>query len=94
MIIKSISGAESEIAMSEILEQFKAVGSQAMGELKDISNLDDLERFRIRYLSRKGELTGLLGQLGKLPKELKPQAGQLANKIKNDVKKVFDQLQA
>ena len=80
--------------MTDILEQFKAVGQKALTDLKQISSLEQLEQFRIKYLSRKGEVTELLSQLGKLPKELKPQAGKLANQIKNEVKGAFDEFKA
>ena len=80
--------------MSENLDHFKAIGKQALEDLKKIDSFEELDRFRIKYLSRKGEITGLLSQLGKLPKELRPQAGQLANKIKNEVKDAFEQWQA
>ena len=76
--------------MSDILKQFEATGKKALDDLKQIKDLDSLETFRIKYLSRKGQITSLLGQLGKLPKELKPQAGQLANKIKKEVTTAFD----
>lgn len=79
--------------MSDILEQFKAVGEKALADLKQVSDSAELEKFRLRYLSRKGEVTSLLGQLGTLPKEIKPQAGKLANQVKNKVKKAFDELQ-
>ncbi|MCK5270676.1 MAG: phenylalanine--tRNA ligase subunit alpha [Sedimentisphaerales bacterium] len=79
--------------MSDILEQFKAVGEKALADLKQVSDSAGLEKFRVRYLSRKGEVTSLLGQLGALPKEIKPQAGKLANQVKNKVKKAFDELQ-
>lgn len=79
--------------MSDILEQFKAIGEKALADLKQVSDSAGLEEFRIRYLSRKGEVTSLLGQLGALPKEIKPQAGKLANQVKNKVKKAFDELQ-
>ena len=77
----------------ENLDSFKEVGSRALEELNAVNSAAELEEFRIKYLSRKGELTGLLGQLGKLPAELRPQAGQLANKIKNEVKSAFDEKQ-
>ena len=77
--------------MSDILEQFQASGTKALEELTQVTNPDQLEQFRIRYLSRKGEITGLLGQLGQLPKEIKPQAGKLANQIKNQVNAAFEQ---
>jgi len=79
--------------MSDILEQFKAIGEKALADLKQVSDSAGLEKFRVRYLSRKGEVTSLLGQLGALPKEIKPQAGKLANQVKNKVKKAFDELQ-
>jgi len=79
--------------MSDILEQFKAIGEKALADLKQVSDSAGLEKFRLRYLSRKGEVTSLLGQLGSLPKEIKPQAGKLANQVKNKVKKAFDELQ-
>jgi len=75
-----------------MLEQFEKIGSDALAELQKVADLPALEDFRIRYLSRKGQITQLLSQIGKLPREQKPQAGQLANRIKNDVAKAFEQL--
>jgi phenylalanyl-tRNA synthetase alpha chain len=77
-----------------MLEQFEKTGSDALAELQKVSDLAALEDFRIKYLSRKGQITQLLSQIGKLPREQKPQAGQLANRIKNDVTKVFEQLKS
>lgn len=76
--------------MSDVLQQFEATGRAAFDDLKQVKDLAGLETFRLKYLSRKGEITSLLGQLGKLPRELKPQAGQLANKIKKEVSAAFD----
>lgn len=78
--------------MSEILKQFEEIGKQALSDLRQAQSLDELEQLRIKYLSRKGAVTDLLGQLGSLPKELKPQAGQLANRIKNEVAAGFQQV--
>jgi len=75
-----------------MLEQFEKTGRDALAELQKVADLAVLEDFRIKYLSRKGQITRLLSQIGKLPREQKPQAGQLANRIKNDVTKAFEQL--
>jgi len=75
----------------KMLEQFEKTGSDALAELQKVTDLAALEDFRIKYLSRKGQITQLLSQIGKLPREQKPQAGQLANRIKNDVTKAFEQ---
>ena len=77
-----------------MLEQFEKTGKDALAELKKITDLAALEEFRIKYLGRKGQITQLLSRIGKLPREQKPKAGQLANKIKNEVAKAFDQLKS
>ncbi|MFC1781921.1 phenylalanine--tRNA ligase subunit alpha, partial [Planctomycetota bacterium] len=41
-----------------------------------------------------GQITQMLSEIGKLPRELKPEAGQLANKIKNEVFQAFEQKKA
>jgi phenylalanyl-tRNA synthetase alpha chain len=77
-----------------MLEQFEQVGTQALAELAQVSDMKALEDFRIKYLGRKGAVIQLLSQLGGLPKEDKPKAGQLANKIKKDVTAAFEQRKA
>ena len=75
-----------------MLEQFEKIGKEAISDLKNVSDLDSLEQFRIKYLGRKGLVIQMLSQIGRLPPEIKPQAGQLANKVKNEISKAFDQL--
>jgi len=74
-----------------MLEQFEKIGKDALAELKKVTDLKQLEDFRIKYLSRKGQVTQILSQIGKLPPEQKPQGGQIANKIKKDVTAAFEQ---
>jgi len=74
-----------------MLEQFEKIGKGALAELEKISDLEQLEEFRIKYLARKGQITQVLSQIGKLPREQKPKAGQLANKIKREVTEAFEQ---
>ena len=75
-----------------MLEQFERIGKDALIELEHVTDLAALEEFRIKYLARKGQITQLLSQIGKLPAEQKPKAGQLANRIKKEVTKAFDEL--
>jgi phenylalanyl-tRNA synthetase alpha chain len=74
-----------------MLEQFEQAGKQALADLEQVKDLKALEDFRIKYLSRKGTIMLLLNEVGRLPREQKPQAGQLANKTKNDVTAAFEQ---
>jgi phenylalanyl-tRNA synthetase alpha chain len=75
-----------------MLEEFEKIYQQALDDLKKVIDLDTLEQFRIKYMARKGQLTSMLTNLGKLPKEQRPKAGQVANKIKNEVSKSFNKL--
>ena len=64
-----------------MLEQFEKIGKDAIEELKSIVDSASLEQFRIQYLGRKGLVTQMLTQIGKFPADLRPAAGQLANKV-------------
>ncbi len=77
-----------------MLEQFKKTGKEALADLKKVTGLRALEEFRIKYLSRKGQIIQMLSRIGKLPPEQKPQAGQFANKIKKEVTKAFEELKS
>ncbi len=75
-----------------MLEQLENTGRQALEELKKVRDSGGLEEFRIKYLSRKGQLTEMLSGIGRLPVDQRRQAGQLANRIKQDVVGRFEQL--
>lgn len=75
-----------------MLKELEKTAANALDDLKKVCNLAELENFRIKYLSRKGKITELLGQVGQLPKELKPQGGKLANTVKKQLNEAFEQL--
>ena len=77
-----------------MLEQFAKIGKDALEELKTVADSAALEQFRIKYLSRKGLVTQILTQIGKVAEEDRRAAGQLGNKIKNEVNAAFEQLKA
>ncbi len=52
---------------------------------------DAVEAVRIRYLGRKGELTGLMKRLGGLSKDEKPAAGKAINLLKRKISSAVDQ---
>ncbi len=74
-----------------MLEQFEKAGKDALAELRQVTDDAALEKFRIKYLGRKGQITAMLRQLGQVPAEQKRQAGQTANKIKAQVTMAFEQ---
>ncbi len=70
------------MALIKKLEQLK---TDAFAELQNISNPQDLEQFKIKYLGRKGIIADCMQELKDVPKEEKPQAGKLANEFKNQL---------
>jgi phenylalanyl-tRNA synthetase alpha chain len=77
-----------------MLETFKQIAEDALEELGVVSNLEQLEQFRIKYLARKGRLTQMLSQVGDLPPQQRPQAGQLANETKKRIIEAFEKLKS
>ncbi len=65
--------------------EIEAIVSSARSEIASAGELDALERVRVRFLGRKGELTLLLRGLKELPAEERPAAGQALNRAKNEV---------
>ena len=63
-------------------EQLEKVKQDALAALAAAKETVDLENIRVKYLGKKGELTALLKQMGKLSAEERPIIGQLANEIR------------
>ena len=74
--------------MKEKIEQLKAAAAEA---LKNASSKEDLEALRIKYLGKKGELTGLLKQLGSVAPEERPKIGQLVNEAKSKIESAINE---
>lgn len=64
--------------LTKVLETFK-------NEIESAKSLDDLEKLRIKYLGKKGEITDLKKSIAKLPNEEKPAAGKLINKTSKEI---------
>ena len=75
------------------LNDLKSFSDDLIEQIKATDNLADLDNLRVTALGKKGKLTEQLKELGKLPKELRPQAGQEINKIKVKLHSLISQQQ-
>ena len=66
-------------------EHIEDIRTQAKKELDEASAERDVEELRIRYLGRKGAVTGLLKGLKNVPPEERPAVGNQLNKLKNEL---------
>ena len=73
--------------MKEMMEKLRDASIQAILAAEDV---DSLEALRVKYLGKKGELTGILRQMGRLTAEERPVMGQLANQLRADIEGALD----
>ena len=77
--------------MKEMMQSMRDAALKAILESEDV---DSLEGLRVRYLGKKGELTGILRQMGSLSPEERPQMGQLANRLRAELEETIEQRRA
>ena len=76
-------------------QELQRLQQEASASLVRIDDPVQLEVFRVRYLGRKGGLlTGIMRQLGSVAAEDRPRLGQLANEIKQEIERQFEQRKA
>lgn len=71
--------------------ELEAIAKRALEELKGAQDLKVLDAVRVKYLGKKGELTAILKQMGKLSAEERPVIGQLANQVRADIDQMLEQ---
>ncbi|MGL6107297.1 phenylalanine--tRNA ligase subunit alpha [Romboutsia sp.] len=54
----------------------------ALNEIKDMSTIEAVESLRVKYLGKKGEITSILKEMGKLSAEERPVMGKVANEVR------------
>lgn len=57
----------------------------ALNEIKDTFSIEAVENLRVKYLGKKGEITAILKEMGKLSAEERPVIGQVANKVRESI---------
>ena len=63
-------------------EQLAKIRAEALAAFEQAKAGADLDSLRVQYLGKKGELTAVLKQMGKLSAEERPAMGQLANDVR------------
>lgn len=79
---------ERKIVLKQKLEDIRA---RAKEQLATLSDLSDLENFRVQVLGKKGELTGILKSMGALSAEERPKMGQLANEVRASIETMLSE---
>ena len=71
-------------------EQLAKIRAEALAAFENAKASADLDALRVQYLGKKGELTAVLKQMGKLSAEERPAMGQLANEVRAALESALD----
>ena len=70
-------------------DRLLALAEAARREIGVASEVSAVEALRVRYLGKKGELSGVLGGMGKLPPDERRALGEVANTVKAELEKLL-----
>ncbi len=73
--------------MKELMQSLREASIKAISES---DSPESIEALRVKYLGKKGELTGILRQMGKLSPEERPVMGQLANQLRSEIEEAIE----
>ncbi len=75
-------------------QQLELIKKAAEEQLQNAETIEALEEARIKYLGKKGELTGILKGMGALSAEERPVIGALANEVREFLTNAIDSKKA
>ncbi|MBC8418798.1 MAG: phenylalanine--tRNA ligase subunit alpha [Proteobacteria bacterium] len=72
-------------------DQLLELEERAIEEIEAVHDLSELEKFRIKYLGKKGQVTSFMKNVGGLAPEERPKIGKLANLVKTNLSQRFQE---
>jgi len=75
-------------------ERIEKLGSQFAEELGKVADVEALENLRLDFMSKKGFISELMKELGKVPNEQKKEVGQMINSFKQQITAQFEDKKA
>ncbi len=72
-----------------LIDDLKALQSEAAREVAAAASAADLEALRVKYLGKKGSLAAALRGMGQVPATERPAIGQAANEARDEVEKLL-----
>ncbi len=71
------------------MQELKAIVEQALEAIGQAADMNALEQARVRYLGKKGEITALLKNLGRMEPEQRKQMGGAVNQAKQQLQQAI-----
>lgn len=70
-------------------EKLKSIEENALKDLNEVKNKKEIEDIRVKYLGKKGKLTLILRDMGKLSPEERPIVGKSANELRKKLENLI-----
>lgn len=71
-------------------EQLQALRQEAITEVNQAGDKEKLNDLRVKYLGKKGSITGVLRGLGTMSADDRPRIGQIVNDIRNELEELIN----
>ena len=71
--------------------QLLELRKQAISAIDSAESMEVMDNLRVKYLGKKGELTAILKQMGKLSADERPVIGQLANEVRANLESALEE---
>jgi phenylalanyl-tRNA synthetase alpha chain len=71
-------------------EQLATIKAAALSNIKEAVDSQKLEEIRVKFLGKKGELTGILRGMGGLSAEERPLIGKVANEVREEIEAALE----
>lgn len=78
------------MSIEELESQLLKLKQEAINAIATVGDASRLEDLRVAYFGKKGQLSQILGGMGKLPGSDRPRIGALANEVKEEIQGLLD----
>jgi phenylalanyl-tRNA synthetase alpha chain len=78
------------ISTTQMESELRSLQQEATSAIANATTLAQLEQLRIDYLGKKGQLSQILREMGKLSEQDKPRIGALANEVKEGLQEQLE----
>ena len=77
------------MSLNQIIHDLEKLQEEGFKEIEAVSEIDSLQKLKVKYLGKKGLLSVVLGGMGSLSGEERPLIGQRANTLKGKLLEIF-----
>ena len=74
-----------------MIDKLNNIKEQALAEIRVCEDISNIEKIKVKFLGKKGELTSVLRGMGQLSAEERPLVGKVANEVRDSIQELLDE---